>query len=115
METLLSYHNDQEVKDSLILRMEKHSEMDEIIQGATGRNGKGCTVWCALNNGKLKEGYSHSAFETKVIRDEHCRRGEEPIIAEWNKWASKNEVELMTEQQYDEFLLTLTPTPLTPI
>jgi hypothetical protein len=62
----LSYHNNPEVKESLVARMQKHIELDELVQGATGENGKGCTVWCALNNGDLKEGYNHEAFETRL-------------------------------------------------
>jgi hypothetical protein len=60
---MLSYHNNPEVKAELISRMQTHVELDELVQGATGDNGKGCTVWCALNNGKLKLGYNHKAFE----------------------------------------------------
>ena len=59
---LLSFKNDTSVKESLIQRMQHHYELDEIVKGATGQDGKGCTVWCALNNGELKRGYDHSAF-----------------------------------------------------
>jgi hypothetical protein len=62
MEKLLSYKNDKKIKASLIKRMETHIALDELVQGATGQNGKGCTVWCALNNGDISNGYTHSKF-----------------------------------------------------
>ncbi len=62
MKTTLSFKNDVKIKNELVNRMQKHIELDELVQGATGENGKGCTVWCALNNGELKKGYNHSAF-----------------------------------------------------
>ena len=59
---ILSFNNDAKIKESLIARMQKHIEADELLQKATGRDGKGCTVWCALNNGDIQYGYNHSAF-----------------------------------------------------
>jgi hypothetical protein len=66
METLLSFKNDKKIKQSLMKRMQDHIKADELLQGATGRDGKGCTVWCALNNGKLKHGYNHDAFPDEL-------------------------------------------------
>ena len=60
---MLSFKNDATIKEALIHRMDKHIELDELVQKATGEGGKGCTVWCALNNGEIKEGYNHAAFE----------------------------------------------------
>lgn len=62
MEQLLSYKGDKTIKASLIKRMESHIKADELLQGATGQDGKGCTVWRALNNGDISYGYSHSKF-----------------------------------------------------
>ena len=61
-ETELSFKNDPKIKDDLIARMDKHIELDNLLQKATGEDGKGCTVWCALNNGSMHYGYNHSAF-----------------------------------------------------
>jgi hypothetical protein len=36
--------------------MQAHYDADELQQGATGEEGKGCTVWCALN------AYDHELF-----------------------------------------------------
>ncbi len=57
-----SYHNDQKVKDKYVLRMQKHIEMDELVQG-TGWdifNAQGCAVGCTLNS------YDHDAYETEL-------------------------------------------------
>ena len=59
---ILSFNNDPKIKESLIARMQKHIEADELLQQEIGQNGKGCTVWCALNNGDIQYGYTHSSF-----------------------------------------------------
>ncbi len=61
-DTLLSYKNDPKIKESLYKRMNQHIIADELLQGATGQNNKGCTVWCALNNGDISYGYRHDKF-----------------------------------------------------
>ena len=61
-ETELSFKNDPKIKDDLIARMDKHIELDNLLQKATGEDGKGCTVWCALNNGSMHYGYNPGAF-----------------------------------------------------
>jgi hypothetical protein len=58
----LSFKSDPLIKQQLIKRMDHHIAADNLLQKATGANGKGCTVWCALNNGELHKGYDHSAF-----------------------------------------------------
>jgi hypothetical protein len=77
---MLSFKNDTAIKDALVYRMDKHIELDELVQGATGQNGKGCTVWCALNNGDLKEGYSHKAFESILGLPEWLARLQDSIF-----------------------------------
>ena len=89
----LSFKNDPAIKNELIKRMDHHIELDELIQGATGTNGKGCTVWCALNNGELKRGYDHSAFPDVLGLPEWLARLHDTIFeglpTEDSKWFSK--------------------------
>jgi hypothetical protein len=91
MET--TFKNDQKIKDALIKRMDHHIEMDELLQGSTGSGGKGCTVWCALNNGELKKGYDHSAFPDVLGLPEWLARLHDVIYegleTEDSKWFSK--------------------------
>jgi hypothetical protein len=56
MNNLLSFTNCELTKEQLIARMQAHYDADELLQGATGEEGKGCTVWCALN------AYDHELF-----------------------------------------------------
>ena len=56
MENLRAYQNCTMTKTELVDRMQAHYDADEILKGATGEDGKGCTVWCALND------YDHEAF-----------------------------------------------------
>ena len=65
-ETELSFKNDPKIKDDLIARMDKHIELDNLLQKATGEDGKGCTVWCALNNGSMHYGYNPGAFPSRL-------------------------------------------------
>jgi hypothetical protein len=53
---LRAYQNCELTKAALVARMQAHYDADEIIKGVTGGGGKGCTVWCALNQ------YNHAAF-----------------------------------------------------
>lgn len=80
MTKLLSFKNDPAIKEALVARMDKHIELDELLQGATGDNHKGCTVWCALNNGDLKEGYNHAAFESILGLPEWLARLQDTIF-----------------------------------
>jgi hypothetical protein len=58
--TLISFHGDPAIKEKYLKRLEAHKAADEIIQGATGQDGKGCAVWCTLDN------YSHSSYENEL-------------------------------------------------
>ena len=93
METELSFKNNQLIKNALITRMDHQIEMDELLQGAIGSNGKGCTVWCALNNGELKRGYDHSAFPDVLGLPEWLARLHDVIFEGLtpndSKWFSK--------------------------
>jgi hypothetical protein len=76
----LSFKNDPKIKTALVKRMDHHIELDNLVQGATGDNGKGCTVWCALNNGELKRGYDHSAFPDVLGLPEWLARLQDAIF-----------------------------------
>jgi hypothetical protein len=56
MENLRAYQNCTMTKTELVDRMQAHYDAKEILKGETGKDGKGCTVWCALND------YNHEAF-----------------------------------------------------
>jgi len=64
---MLTFHNDQKVKDKFLARMRAHAEADEIIQGEIWENGKGCFVGCTLHE------YDHEKFESR----------EGPGLPEW--------------------------------
>jgi hypothetical protein len=58
---MLSYHNDQKVKDLYVARFEEHRAMDAVIQGeGYGADGRGCFVGCTLKN------YDHSRFPVEL-------------------------------------------------
>lgn len=57
---IISFHGKQEIKDKYIARLEAHYKADEIVQGTTWENGKGCAVGCTLHS------YKHDAYETEL-------------------------------------------------
>ncbi len=57
---LLSYHGDPKIKQKVVSRMKAHIAADELKQGETGNNGKGCLVWCAIDI------YDHELFSEKL-------------------------------------------------
>jgi hypothetical protein len=89
---MLTFKNDPTIKDALVSRMKKHIELDELVKGATGQDGKGCTVWCALNNGDMNHGYNHAAFESILGLPEWLARLQDTIFeglsVEDAKWFS---------------------------
>src|ERR1700744_573862 len=60
VKTLISFHGDPEIKEKYLARLRAHRLADQIIQGATGQNGKGCAVWCTLDK------YAHAPYETEL-------------------------------------------------
>src|ERR1700743_3604931 len=60
VKTLISFHGDPEIKEKYLARLRAHRLADQIIQGATGQNGKGCAVWCTLDK------YDHAPYETEL-------------------------------------------------
>ncbi len=59
---MLSYRNDQTVKDKYVNRMQAHIDADELIQGIgwSEKENKGCAIGCTLNN------YNHEAYEREL-------------------------------------------------
>lgn len=60
--TLISFHNDETIKEKYLTRLKKHHELDQIIQGITWESdtGRGCAVSCTL------EKYNHKAYEDEL-------------------------------------------------
>jgi hypothetical protein len=69
-----AFHNDPAIKKKYIDRVKAHREADELIQGMTGQGGKGCAVWCTMND------YSHAAYETKIGVPEWLARLEDILF-----------------------------------
>lgn len=58
--TLLAFHNDPEIKQKYLDRVQAHASADEIIKGRYWEKGKGCAVGCIIH------GCNHSAYETEL-------------------------------------------------
>ena len=91
METLLSYKNDEKLKEAFVKEIEKHREADAILQGSYGKmdgeKWRGCAVGCSLRSLAILEGeelqikYSdHSLYETKLGIPEWLARLEDTIF-----------------------------------
>ncbi len=57
---MLSFHDDQAIKDKYIARTDAHLLADELIQGKGWDGKKGCAVGCTLDK------YDHSSYETEL-------------------------------------------------
>ena len=57
---LISFHNDEKLKQKYIARTDKHLEMDNLIQGDGWSGTKGCHVGCTLNK------YDHKSYESEL-------------------------------------------------
>ena len=57
---MLSFNNDPKLKEFYVNRMLEHAEADEIIQGTSWENGKGCFIGCSFNK------YQHNLFESEI-------------------------------------------------
>ena len=55
-----AFHNEQAVKDKYLSRVKAHRAADELVQGTTWADGRGCAVGCTL------ERYDHKAYETEL-------------------------------------------------
>src|SRR3990167_11066658 len=74
MTKLLSFHNDQKVKEKYVKRLEEHHKLDQIIQKETWKSGRGCAVGCTL------EKYDHKAYETELGLPEWLARLEDTLF-----------------------------------
>ena len=71
---MLSYHNDENLKNLLVSEMIKHKEQDQFIKGVYSKiNGKfkGCSVGCTIDSinkilGKTYSNSSHESIEESV-------------------------------------------------
>jgi hypothetical protein len=50
MTKLLSFHNDESIKEKYLSRVKAHQKLDNIIKGQGWSNGKGCAIGCTLEN-----------------------------------------------------------------
>jgi len=50
MNTLVAYHNDQSIKDAILLQLQAHYDADQIIKGLYWEDGKGCAVGCTVHS-----------------------------------------------------------------
>lgn len=71
---MLSFHNDQSVKDKYLSRVRAHATADAIMQGTGWRNGKGCAVGCTLEN------YDHSRYPIELGIPEWLARVEDTLF-----------------------------------
>lgn len=71
---MLSFHNDEKVKQKYIERIKKHKEADAIIQGTGWENGRGCAVGCTLEN------YDHSRYPIELGLPEWLAHLEDAIF-----------------------------------
>lgn len=46
--SMVSFHNDAELKNQLVANLKKHEELDQIVQGTYWSDGKGCAVGCSI-------------------------------------------------------------------
>jgi hypothetical protein len=77
--TMLSYHNDDNLKRLIVLEMQKHKDNDQFIKGAYGReNGvfKGCAVGCAIHS-------FNNALHTNYLTNDHIVFEEAIGVPEW--------------------------------
>jgi len=46
--TLIAYHNDQSIKDAILLQLQAHYDADQIVKGRYWEDGRGCAVGCTI-------------------------------------------------------------------
>jgi hypothetical protein len=69
---MLSYHNDENLKNLVVAEMIKHQEQDQFIKGAYEKlNGKfkGCAVGCTIDSVNVILGKSYKTSEHKVFEE----------------------------------------------
>lgn len=58
--TMLSFHNDPDIKAKYLARVMQHAAADEIIHGKYWEGGKGCAVGCSIHSA------NHARYETEL-------------------------------------------------
>jgi len=71
---MLSFHNDQAVKDKYVDRVLAHQKADNIIRGTGWDGHKGCAVGCTL------ETYKHKQYEVELGIPEWLARVEDTLF-----------------------------------
>jgi hypothetical protein len=69
-----AFFNDQKIKDKYLKRVRDHRLADELVQGITWEDGKGCAVGCTLEN------YNHKQYEVELGIPEWLARVEDTIF-----------------------------------
>src|ERR1019366_3885266 len=83
-----AYFNDETIKQKYLKRVEKHRLADELVQGKTWENGKGCAIGCTL------EKYDHAQYEIELGIPEWLARVEDKIF----EGLTKEEAQLWPER-----------------
>ncbi len=71
---MISFHDDQKIKDKYVSRVEAHIKADHLIRGEGWTGNKGCAVGCTL------EKYDHQAYETELGVPEWLARVEDTLF-----------------------------------
>ncbi len=58
--TLQAFHNNSDIQQQYLTRLETHQKLDEIIKGTYWENGKGCAVGCTVHSN------SHNCYEIEL-------------------------------------------------
>lgn len=69
-----AFHNDIKIKEKYLSRVEAHRKADEIVQGITWENGKGCAIGCTLHS------YNPWDYETELGIPDWLARVEDKIF-----------------------------------
>lgn len=71
---MLSYHNDESIKEKYLARIDAHYAADEIIKGQYWEGGKGCAVGCTIHSNQ------HDAYELELGLPEWLARLEDTLF-----------------------------------
>jgi len=78
-----AFHNDQAIKDKYLARVVAHINADNLVRGATGKNGKGCAVFCTLDI------YDHARYPIELGIPEWLARVEDSLFEKMSIEKSK--------------------------
>lgn len=70
---MLSYHNDENLKNLVVLEMKKHQDQDQFIKGCYGHHHegkfKGCSIGCTIDSVNIILGKSYDTYLHKVLEE----------------------------------------------